>query len=280
MTAPVPRSSRVPAGFRSCTIRSDMTYIHDPSSERERERLAELEAAFDSWEQRLISELDVQRGWRCLDVGAGGGSMSVWLSTLVGEAGQVVATDIDTRFMQALGRPNIEVREHDITEGAPDPCSFDLIHARAVLEHVPDRRIALRNMFHALKPGGWLAVSAADFGTFYSLSEADDPEFQRIGRRFLAFAEANGFDLHLGRRLRGELLALGLLDLRCEGRAIEWGGELAPIWAPLFEQLSDQVVSEGLLDRRDADWIADRVRAPDFRAFGPLVVSVRARRPE
>ena len=48
-------------------------------------------------------------GWRCLEIGAGRGSMATWLAERVGPAGQVVATDIDTRYLERLDLPNLHV---------------------------------------------------------------------------------------------------------------------------------------------------------------------------
>jgi signal transduction histidine kinase len=52
-----------------------------------------VERIFDPLSRRR-REL-VQPGWGCLEVGAGRGSMAVWLAEQVGESGEVVATDID-----------------------------------------------------------------------------------------------------------------------------------------------------------------------------------------
>ena len=49
------------------------------------------------------------------------------------------------------------------TDGdAPTQGTFDLVHARLVLVHVPDRARALATMVAALRPGGWLLVEDAD----------------------------------------------------------------------------------------------------------------------
>jgi len=63
----------------------------------------------------------------------------------------VLATDLDTGFLEELSYANLEVRRHDIrTEGLPTG-EFDLAHARLVLIHLPDRQVALRRMIDALK---------------------------------------------------------------------------------------------------------------------------------
>jgi len=53
-------------------------------------RLGLLEEIFDPVSRRRRS--GVQAGWRCLEVGAGRGSMAVWLAERVGPRGGVVAT--------------------------------------------------------------------------------------------------------------------------------------------------------------------------------------------
>ena len=64
----------------------------------EEERLTLLEQLYDPVSRRRRAL--VERGWRCLEIAAGRGSMAVWLAEQVGPAGQVVATDIDTRYLQ------------------------------------------------------------------------------------------------------------------------------------------------------------------------------------
>jgi SAM-dependent methyltransferase len=74
----------------------------------------------------------------------------------------VLATDLDTRFLESLADPTIEVRQHDIVrDSLPGPV-FDLVHARLILVHLPERELGLANMAGALKPGGWLVCEEFD----------------------------------------------------------------------------------------------------------------------
>jgi hypothetical protein len=92
--------------------------------EAEDDRLDLLERLFDPLSRRRRQM--VQPGWRCLEVGAGRGSMAVWLAERVGDNGHVVATDIDVTYLKRLNVPNLEVRQHNILE---DP----LLRARSGL---------------------------------------------------------------------------------------------------------------------------------------------------
>jgi 2-polyprenyl-3-methyl-5-hydroxy-6-metoxy-1,4-benzoquinol methylase len=68
--------------------------------EAEDERLGLLELLFDPASRRR-REL-VRPGWRCLEVGAGRGSMAAWLAEQVGPSGHVMATDIDVTYLERL----------------------------------------------------------------------------------------------------------------------------------------------------------------------------------
>src|SRR5215467_4904317 len=86
--------------------------------EAEDDRLDLLERIFDPLSRRRREM--VRPGWRCLEVGAGRGSMAVWLAAQVGDNGHVVATDIDLTYLERLHLPNLEVRQHNILEDSLD----------------------------------------------------------------------------------------------------------------------------------------------------------------
>lgn len=126
------------------------------TDESERERLSLLEDISDPRTVARIDELGVRAGWRCLEVGAGGGSVTRWLAERVGPTGYVVATDIDPRFFDKLDASNVEVRRHDIVTDDIEENTFDIVHCRALLLHLPERKRALEQMYAAVRPGGWL----------------------------------------------------------------------------------------------------------------------------
>jgi len=125
-------------------------------------RLAALSALFDRGTVRHLKARGVGRGWHCLEVGAGGGTIARWLAARVGPTGRVLATDVDPRFLRTVRLPNLEVRRHDIAIDPLPRAAFDLIHTRLVLMHLPRREEALARMISALKPGGWLVVEELD----------------------------------------------------------------------------------------------------------------------
>jgi 2-polyprenyl-3-methyl-5-hydroxy-6-metoxy-1,4-benzoquinol methylase len=88
-------------------------YVFDNSDEEPtRQRFIGLPHVFDPGTTRHLLARGVGPGWHCLEVGAGGGSIALWLAEQVGATGSVVATDIDTRFLDSIQVANLVVRRH------------------------------------------------------------------------------------------------------------------------------------------------------------------------
>ncbi len=71
-------------------------YVFDNARPQAGRRFSSLEAMFDAGTIRHLESLGVGAGWRCLEVGGGGGSIGGWLAARVGPAGRVTVTDIDS----------------------------------------------------------------------------------------------------------------------------------------------------------------------------------------
>src|SRR5262245_33057122 len=172
--------------------------------EIEEERLDLLEQLFDPGSRRRRAL--VQPGWRCLEVGAGRGSMAVWLTQQVGRHGHVVATDIDLSYLERLDIPNLEVRRHDILRDPLDALgvrSFDLVCSRLMLFWLAGKQeAAIRRMVECLRPGGWLVDEDGDWGTVAPV----DPGHPHYASYHAAWQggewwTARGYDPVFGRKL-------------------------------------------------------------------------------
>jgi 2-polyprenyl-3-methyl-5-hydroxy-6-metoxy-1,4-benzoquinol methylase len=120
--------------------------------DEERLRLQLIEEIYDPAPTRRLSSLGLTSGLRCLELGAGAGSIACWLAARVAPSGQVVATDIDPRFLQDIKLPNLEVRRHDIRTDALEREAYDLVHCRNLLVHLPDPEQMARRMVAAHGP--------------------------------------------------------------------------------------------------------------------------------
>jgi ubiquinone/menaquinone biosynthesis C-methylase UbiE len=110
--------------------RADSSYVLDNAGKETSTRFDALSATFDPGTFRHLQDRGVGPGWHCLEVGGGSGSVATWLANRVGTSGRVIVTDIDTRFLDSLKVPNLEVRRHNIATDPLPEASFDLVHAR------------------------------------------------------------------------------------------------------------------------------------------------------
>jgi 2-polyprenyl-3-methyl-5-hydroxy-6-metoxy-1,4-benzoquinol methylase len=123
-------------------------------------RLRNIQQASDSFTIKHLEATGIGQGWRCLEIGAGGGSIAAWLGDRVGASGSVVATDVDIQRLSHLRAP-VEVRRHDIAHDDLESAAYDLVHCRLVLQHLTEPVVALHKMATAVAPGGWLVVEEA-----------------------------------------------------------------------------------------------------------------------
>lgn len=235
-------------------------------------------------ERSALNSLGVDSGLRCLEVGAGGGSIAAWLCGPVGPDGEVVATDLDTALLRRLSRPNLVVRVHDVlTDDLPNG-EFDLVHFRLLLAWLREPQTALRRLTATLKPGGWLLAEEMDF-----TSVALDPRIEgRAGSVFTrvmaahnaVLAARHNFDLRCGSRLAGDLAEAGLADVGNEGRATMWrGGEAgATVWRLTLIQLRDAMLVSGLVAATDVDDAIALCDDPEFGFLSPVTMAAWGRR--
>ncbi|MEU2356717.1 methyltransferase domain-containing protein [Streptomyces misionensis] len=225
-------------------------YLLDNRQREAGERFDAFATLFDPTTFRHIEALGIEPGWRCWEVGAGGTSVVSWLAGKVGPAGRVVATDIDTSRLAPAGRPPVEIRVHDVGVQEPPGEGFDLVHARLVLVHVPDRDRALRSMIQALRPGGWLLIEDAD-PALQPLTCPDEsgPE-QRLANRlrqgFRGLLAERGADLGYGRRLPRLLREAGLHEVEGDGFFPMTSPACTALEAATVRQIRDRLIDAGL----------------------------------
>jgi ubiquinone/menaquinone biosynthesis C-methylase UbiE len=125
----------------------------------------ELGLRNDVYRRPLATALDrlgLREGWRCVDVGAGGGDVSVALAEVVGRDGRIYAVDSDPRARDAAADAAsahaqviaLTQRGEDLT--LPEP--VDLAFCRFLLLHVLDPVVVLRRMAGAVRQGGWVVA--------------------------------------------------------------------------------------------------------------------------
>jgi SAM-dependent methyltransferase len=248
----------------------------DHDGELEPHRLALLEHHADPTTAQRLRATGLGTGWRCLEVGAGRGSIARWLANQVGPSGEVLALDLDTSLLAGLDQPNIKVLCGDVLDVELAAASFDLIHTRLVLMHIPERRRAIERMVSLLAPGGWLVVEELDW-----MAVTAEPDAGRVAL-FEAFKEAlPTIDFECGRALLSEISRAGLVDPVADLRVdVIEGATALGRWEQLSVQaLSDEVLIAGTATEEQIDEHLGRLEDPDYRGYGFTWVGVRGRRP-
>jgi ubiquinone/menaquinone biosynthesis C-methylase UbiE len=245
-------------------------------------RLAAFSALFDAGTVRHLEERGVGPGWRCLEVGGGTGTIAAWLAARVGPRGHVLVTDIDTRFLRPLRLPNLDVRRHDVTADALPEGSFDLVHARLVLHHLPEREQALARMISALKPGGWLLVEEYDRTSLLADPAVGPGEVLLDTQLALfRFLDERGVHGRYGRHLYARLRAHGLVSVGADAYMSMWhtGSPGAQALRASFEQLRVSLIAGHYVTSRQLEDDLARLDDPDFMLPSPILWSAWGRRP-
>ncbi|MEO8005466.1 MAG: class I SAM-dependent methyltransferase [Betaproteobacteria bacterium] len=243
-------------------------------------RFSALADLYDPTTIQHLESIGVDNGWQCWEIGAGPGSIANWLADRCGPSGSVLATDIDTRFLEQNNRANLVMRKHDIVTDPLPGEPFDLIHARLVLVHLPEREKVLDRMVASLKPGGWLLTE--EFDSVSQLPAPDRYPWEAMLKSAAAMRQvmiARGVDAGFGRALAGYLRVRGLESISAEGRILMSQGR-SP-WTQLMkanlEQLREAILATRLVTAREFEGDLARLDDEDFMTPTPVMWSVAAR---
>lgn len=262
------------------------SYVFDPAWTLEHERLLAIESLFDEDSMRHLLQLGLGPGWHCLEVGCGAGGIACRLARLVGGSGRVVAIDLDTRFVDGRDVENLEVRRQDLMVGPLEESSFDLVHARAVVMHIPDRQRALERMVASARPGGWVVIEDPDFGAPMAAAMANylhPAGHAALSRRMYGALEAifttAGGDPSYGSRLIDSLKAAGLEDVGGALHTPLVAGGTDRFVPGTVEYLRSRLPGTGLISPDEVECFLRLTNDP-FTTYAPLMaVTAWGRRP-
>jgi SAM-dependent methyltransferase len=252
-------------------------YMFEGTSDgAELERLRMLEAVFDDKSQQWLRSAGPLLGRRCLEVGAGAGSIAAWLASEVGTNGEVVAVDANTRFLRTLPRA-VEVIEGALGVIGLPAEHFDVVHARYVLIHNANGGAILDAMLQALKPGGALVLEEPDFSaatTFTGPSQLRHA-FDNVKRAIRETFSARGMDYAFGLALPGLVgeRPARLLSMEYDCPVTRGGTSLADMMRLSTLSLRDKYVATGVATSADIAGYAEFAVTPN--CWGNCYATVR-----
>ena len=247
-------------------------YLHgtDP---REQRRLGLMNALLN---EGSLRELGLRGGETIIDFGCGLGQFTRIMARGAGPGGRVLGIERSPEQIAAARRLAREAGEEDLIdlrqgEAAAPPLeeaewgTFDIAHARFLLEHVPDPQGVVRAMVHAVRPGGRVVLEDDDHDVLRLWPEP--PGAVALWRAYMRAFEHHGNDPTVGRRLVALLHDAGAAPRRSTW--IFFGGSagmpsfptLVENFLGLLEGVRETILSAGLLERAAFDEACDAIRA-------------------
>lgn len=269
-------------------------YLHG-TSPIEQDRLGLMNRLLN---ENSLREMQLQPGDRVLDLGSGLGQLSREMARAVGSRGQVLGIERSqdqiaaaNRLAAAAGEPNlVEFRAgeaHALPLREDEWGTFDVAHARFLLEHVTDPQAVVRQMLAALRPGGRLILEDDPHDTLRLWP--DPPGFSRLWATYQRTYDRVGNDPLIGHRLVAILVEAGAEPVRiawpffgaCAGQP-EWLAGHAENVIQILAGVREPILALGEFDDRSFEACLESVRTwaqrPDA-AFWYAVSYAEGRRP-
>jgi SAM-dependent methyltransferase len=262
-------------------VAGEAGYLLDNQQVEAGQRLNALSALFDSSTCRHLTAVGLAAGWRVWEVGAGGPTVAAWVAGQVGPQGRVLATDIDTDRLD--GATTYEVLRHDVGLDPPPDGPFDLVHARLVLVHVPQRDQALTAMLSVLRPGGWLVLEEADPDLQPLVCLDEHGPAQKLANRlkigFRNLLAQRGVDLAYGRTLPRRLRTAGLVDVAADAYFPITGAACQELERATIEQVRERLVAANIATTAEIDRHLTNVATGELDLATSPMITAWGRRP-
>ena len=260
----------MPEGYTFCA--------NDDSQELLRLRL--IEQALDPTTIEHLKLTGIERGWRCLELGGGAGSIARWMGNVVAAHGEVVCIDLDAAHLRDLPMPPFRIVEGDFLE-MPIDGSFDLAHCRYVLIHNRQSQAILEKLSALIKPSGLLVLEEPDFTSSMRLNEVVNAPFERVNKAICRMFEQMQLDPAFGLHLPARAASAGLQVLNVDARIhLNKGGDaLARMMAESARALRQKYLATGQIDSDDVEsYIRTAYCDPRWRVYYSTI-SVTATKP-
>ncbi len=247
-------------------------YVHGTEA-GEQERLTRLNHLLN---EAALRELAPRPGESILDLGCGLAQLTRAMARAAGRGARVVGIERSPEQIAEAQRQAKEAGEAslvDLRQGdalAPplrdeEWATFDVAHARYLLEHLPDPLAAVRVMMRAVRPGGRIILEDDDHDVLRLWPEP--PGLLAIWRAYVRTYDRNGNDPFVGRRLVSLLHEAGVVPRRntwiffggCSGQAIF--GDLVANMAGILDGAREAILQAGRIERAAFDQALAAFRA-------------------
>ncbi len=242
----------------------DRHYVHGTEPD-EQKRLSRLNALLNAASVRAMA---LAGGERILDVGSGLGQLSRMLARAAGSGGSAIGVERDAeQLAEALRQARddgeeglVDFRRGEATElplSDAEWGTFDVAHARFVLEHATDPLAIVRAMVLAVRPGGRIVLEDDDHEVLRLWPEP--PGVLELWRAYYMTYDRQGKDPFVGRHLVSLLHEAGALPR--QNRCLSFGtcagspdfAAMIDNFVHILEGAKEEIVSFGLADEKQFD---------------------------
>lgn len=232
-------------------------YIHGSDPE-EQARLSRLNQLINT---RCKPHLPLAAGHHVLDMGSGLGQFTNLMAGLVGLTGYCLGIERDEKQLLAartnFSARNLEFRQGDVCKlplVLSELASFDFVHMRFLLEHLPNPALAIAQAKHALKPGGRILLFDDDHETMVLYPEPAG--FKELWTAYMDSYVEVGNDPYIGRKMPKLLHDQGFSQIFND--VVFFGDCFGTETFPLFVANLAEVISTSKEILLKADLISER----------------------
>lgn len=260
-------------------------YLLDKEYIEAKNRLTIKENIQDPATLECLEKIGVKKGWHCLELGGGGGSITIRLCEKTGKDGCVTVIDTETRFLEQLKFENLEVIKADISDYDFGAEKYDLIHGRDILLHIKNRDEVLENLCKAVRHNGWILLEEPDVSADTpdpSSSEAEKNLYNKVTDAIYLYLQRNGVDPYYGATLLGKMRKSGFIQLNAEGRVPMYTGGIDKQKTPhilAFEQLENDLIKNRYSTKEEFTEFLKLFTNKNFAWREGLTMSVWGRKP-
>jgi ubiquinone/menaquinone biosynthesis C-methylase UbiE len=202
----------------------------------------------------------------CLDVGCGGGDVTLELAHLVGAEGKVVGIDMDAiklEFAQQEANQqqlsNIAFRTQDV-HTLDEEAMYDIVYARFLLTHLTDPQNVVARMFRAVKPGGAVVLEDIEHSGVFCYPECS--ALERYVHLYNQVVRSKGADPDIGPKLPTFLRKAGFEAIQLNlVHPVFMTGEGKTIHQLTLENIAQAVIAAGMASQAEIDMILTELAA-------------------
>lgn len=209
--------------------------------------------------RRLLVDAGIGAGMRVLDIGCGGGDVTLLAGILVGEGGEVVGVDrelgpLATARDRARERqlPNVRFMQGDLEALSAELGMFDAVIGRRVLMYQPDAVRAVQQIAYSVRPGGLVVFQEHD-ATMVPASVVPMPLHRQVQGWIQRTVEREGADVHMGFGLYAKLTEAGLTVEHVRAEAIVQTPAARYAVAGIVRAILPRIIRQGIATEDEVD---------------------------